>query len=93
MSPPLLTAAALYTTLSLLTLLAFARDKRAATRNQPRTPERTLHTLELLGGFPGALLAMPLLRHKNRKPRYWLVTLAIAAAHAAAWTIFVIVTR
>jgi uncharacterized membrane protein YsdA (DUF1294 family) len=83
-----ITAAAVYITASLVTFVAFARDKRAASRNQPRTPERTLHILELLGGFPGALLSMPMLRHKNRRPRYWLVTLAITGVHAAAWTLY-----
>lgn len=32
-----------------------------------RTKESTLHTLALIGGWPGALIAQQLLRHKSRK--------------------------
>jgi uncharacterized membrane protein YsdA (DUF1294 family) len=75
---------------SLAAFALFAIDKARAARNARRIPERTLHALELLGGWPGALAAMALVRHKNRKPAYWLVTLAIIALHAglaAAWLI------
>ncbi|EGQ7696847.1 DUF1294 domain-containing protein [Vibrio vulnificus] len=48
-----------------------------------RTPESTLHLLSLLGGWPGALLAQFLLRHKSKKQPFkfilWLtITLNIA---------------
>jgi hypothetical protein len=38
-----------------------------------RTPEKVLHASELLGGWPGALLAQQLFRHKTRKVSYQLV--------------------
>lgn len=64
---------------SLLTLLAYALDKQRATRGQRRMPERTLHAMELAGGWPGALLAQHFIRHKNRKTayqiRFWLIVL------------------
>lgn len=75
-----------YLAMSLLTVVAFARDKRAAGLGLRRTPERTLHVLELVGGWPGALVAMRAFRHKRRKPAYWLVTAAIVLLHAVAWT-------
>ncbi len=81
----LLFAAVAYAAMSAVTLAAFAWDKRAAARAAPRVPERRLHVLEALGGWPGALLAIRWLRHKNRKPGFWLITASIAAAHAAAW--------
>lgn len=74
-----------YVFASVATLVAFWVDKRRAAAGQWRVPERTLHVLELLGGWPGAFLAMKVVRHKNRKASYWLVTGLIAAAHAAAW--------
>lgn len=84
----MLYAAAWYLALSAVTVAAFGLDKRAAARGTWRTPERTLHTLELLGGWPGAFLAMRLFRHKRRKPAYWLITAALAAAHAALWALY-----
>jgi uncharacterized membrane protein YsdA (DUF1294 family) len=74
-----------YILMSLVAFIAFAVDKRAAARGLRRTPERVLHTMELLGGWPGALLAVYLLRHKSAKLRYRLVQWGIVASHAAAW--------
>ncbi len=74
-----------YALASLITFIAFALDKRAAARNRWRTPERTHHGLELLGGWPGALLAIFMLRHKNRKGSFLVVTFLIAAVHIGAW--------
>ncbi len=62
--PFLLAAAGL---LSLYTLLVYGLDKRAAVQQRSRTPENTLHLLSLAGGWPGALIARPLFRHKTRK--------------------------
>ena len=53
--------------LSLLTLMMYGLDKRAARLERQRTPEKHLHLLALLGGWPGALVARPLFRHKTRK--------------------------
>lgn len=77
--------AAGYAVMSVVTFLAFARDKRAARRGRRRTPERVLHTLELLGGWPGAIAAQRLIRHKSSKASYRLVLIAIIAAHLIAW--------
>jgi uncharacterized membrane protein YsdA (DUF1294 family) len=59
---------------SLYTFFAFARDKRAARRHRRRTSEHHLHVLELIGGFPGAWLAILLLRHKSSKPSFLVVS-------------------
>lgn len=53
--------------LSLVTLVCYGWDKRAAVREQSRIPEKNLHLLALMGGWPGALIARPLFRHKTRK--------------------------
>ena len=76
--------------MGLATFVAFWLDKRRAVRGDHRIPERTLHAMELLGGWAGAIAAMLLVRHKNRKASYWVVTALIAAVHVAtaAWLLF-----
>jgi uncharacterized membrane protein YsdA (DUF1294 family)/cold shock CspA family protein len=60
----------LYLVLSLATFVAYAGDKSAASSGSWRTPESTLHGLALAGGWPGALLAQQLLRHKSTKQEF-----------------------
>lgn len=55
---------------NIVTMGVYTWDKWRATRQARRTPERTLITLALLGGWPGAYLAMALLRHKTSKPPF-----------------------
>lgn len=74
-----------YLLMSLTAFIAFAIDKRAAGRDRRRTPERVLHTLEFLGGWPGALAAVYLLRHKSAKLRFRLIQWSVVALHLAAW--------
>ena len=59
-----------YLVLSLVAYFAYAIDKSAAIRGDWRIRESTLHTFEVLGGWPGALAAQRILRHKNRKVSY-----------------------
>lgn len=59
--------------MSLATYAVYALDKSAARRKRRRVPERTLHLLALLGGWPGALLAQHYLRHKSGKTAFLLV--------------------
>lgn len=74
----------IYIAMSGMTMLAYAFDKSAATNGRRRTPEQTLHLLELLGGWPGALLSQQLFRHKSRKLsfriEFWLCVIANIAA-------------
>lgn len=68
---------------SAVSFVAMWRDKRAAERGGWRTPESTLHVLELLGGWPGSFAAQRLLRHKNRKLRYQVIFWACVAIDVA----------
>jgi uncharacterized membrane protein YsdA (DUF1294 family)/cold shock CspA family protein len=61
---------ALYLIASVAAFFAYAFDKSAAIRNGWRTQERTLHFFTLLGGWPGALAAQRLLRHKSSKASF-----------------------
>ena len=60
----------IYLAASLLTYLAYLFDKRSAQRGGWRTQESTLHLMSLLGGWPGALLAQRILRHKSSKREF-----------------------
>jgi uncharacterized membrane protein YsdA (DUF1294 family) len=63
----------LYLGISIVTFLVYLSDKSSARKDQWRTPEKTLHLLGLIGGWPGALIAQKLLRHKNRKLSFQIV--------------------
>ncbi len=76
-----ITLAATYLVMSLVTLVMFWRDKRAAQKGNWRTPEKTLLLLAMLGGWPGALLAMKHFRHKTKTLKFTLGVPAIAVLH------------
>ena len=61
-----------YGLVSLLTFLEYGRDKLAAKCGWWRTPEKTLHFLELLGGWPGAWIGQFVFHHKCRKRKFLL---------------------
>jgi uncharacterized membrane protein YsdA (DUF1294 family)/cold shock CspA family protein len=69
---------------SIVAFLLYARDKSAAQRKQWRTPESTLHIVALVGGWPGALLAQRVLRHKSKKPGFRIVFRATVVLNCAA---------
>jgi uncharacterized membrane protein YsdA (DUF1294 family)/cold shock CspA family protein len=60
----------LYLVASVVAFFAYAFDKSAAVKGQWRTQESTLHMFALLGGWPGALAAQRLLRHKSAKASF-----------------------
>jgi len=74
-----------YGVMSLICFAAYWHDKRKARNRQWRTPETTLHILELLGGWPGGLVAQQVLRHKNRKASFQAVFWCIVALHGLIW--------
>ena len=58
---------AIYGVMSVIAFTAYGLDKAAARRDAPRTSEQTLLGLGLLCGWPGALIAQQVFRHKTRK--------------------------
>lgn len=72
---------------NLIVFLTYAWDKFRAQRGGRRVPERTLLWLAALGGGPGALLGIYLVRHKTRKPRFALGVPVLLAAQVglAVW--------
>ncbi|WP_236721953.1 DUF1294 domain-containing protein [Pseudomonas frederiksbergensis] len=76
---------AAYAIVSLLAFFLYWSDKRKAQADSWRTPENVLHAIELAGGWPGALLAQQVFRHKTRKVSYQLVFWIIVLLHQAFW--------
>jgi uncharacterized membrane protein YsdA (DUF1294 family)/cold shock CspA family protein len=78
----------LYLIASIFAFIAYGVDKAAARQKRWRTRETTLHFFGLIGGWPGALLAQQLLRHKTAKPSFvagfW-VTVAANVVAFVAW--------
>jgi uncharacterized membrane protein YsdA (DUF1294 family)/cold shock CspA family protein len=60
----------IYLAMSGITWFAYAFDKGAAMNQRWRTKEQTLHVLEFAGGWPGALLAQRMFRHKSSKTSF-----------------------
>ncbi len=74
-----------YVVASVLAFGLYWYDKQQARAGQWRTPEKVLHGVELLGGWPGALVAQQMFRHKTRKLSYQVVFWLIVAAHQVVW--------
>ncbi|KRW72143.1 cold-shock protein [Pseudomonas sp. TTU2014-096BSC] len=82
-----------YPLASLLAFVLYLHDKRSALRDGWRTPESRLHLVELLGGWPGALIAQQWLRHKTRKWSFQLVFWLIVIAHQVVWLDYLYLQR
>lgn len=74
-----------YVAASLVSYMLYWLDKAAAGSGRQRTPEATLHLVDLLGGWPGALVAQHQVRHKTVKASFqlvfWLMVLTNVAAN------------
>ena len=74
-----------YAVASVLAFGLYWYDKQQARTGQWRTPENVLHGVELLGGWPGALVAQQVFRHKTRKVSYQVFFWLIVALHQVIW--------
>jgi uncharacterized membrane protein YsdA (DUF1294 family)/cold shock CspA family protein len=63
----------LYFITSCITFIIYAFDKSASMNNRWRTQESTLHIFGLIGGWPGALIAQRMFRHKNKKREFQVI--------------------
>ncbi|TFB77910.1 DUF1294 domain-containing protein [Cryobacterium glaciale] len=60
----------LYLVASLICFMLYATDKRRARAGGWRVSERTLLFWGFIGGWPGAIIAQQVLRHKTQKKRF-----------------------
>lgn len=78
-------SAAIYPLMSLVTFALYGYDKKQARAQGQRTPEKVLHAAEFLGGWPGALVAQQVFRHKTRKFSYQVVFWLVVLLHELFW--------
>ena len=74
--------------ISIVAAITFAIDKRRARKQLRRVPENVLHAMELLGGVFIIIPMMYLIRHKNRKKSYFLITYLILVVWLVALYFF-----
>ena len=68
--------------MSVLTFVVFGFDNRQALKGRgKRVPEKTIHVLALIGGWPGALAGQRVFRHKTIKMRFRIVLWLIIGMH------------
>lgn len=72
-----------YVVLNVITWFLYMFDKEAARKAEQRRPESTLHLLSLIGGWPGALLAQRMFRHKSSKRSFQKTYWATVVLHCA----------
>jgi uncharacterized membrane protein YsdA (DUF1294 family)/cold shock CspA family protein len=63
----------IYLVASVVSFIAYALDKSAAKNDTWRTQESMLHLFAVIGGWPGALAAQMLFRHKSKKQSFQIV--------------------
>lgn len=79
-----------YVLMSVASYLMYALDKEVAGKARwRRTPEDTLHLLDLLGGWPGGLIAQHVARHKTAKASFqrafWITVVLSLVGYALLW--------
>jgi len=80
----------LYLLMSCASYLMYGFDKEVAGKaGWRRTPENTLHLLDLAGGWPGGLIAQHVARHKTAKASFqrgfWITVLVNLALFGVLW--------
>jgi uncharacterized membrane protein YsdA (DUF1294 family) len=70
-----------------VTFLFYGYDKMQARNLEWRVKEVTLHMLELLGGWPGALIGQHFFQHKTRKTAFQIPFWMIVAGWQVAWCV------
>ena len=76
---------AAYGVVSVVAFFLYWGDKRKAQAEGPRVRENILHAVELAGGWPGALIAQQVFRHKTRKVSYQVLFWVIVLLHQVFW--------
>ena len=80
---PMLGYPVLVVVMSVIAFLMYGWDKRQAKTDGWRVPEKRLHALAFLGGWPGAMFGQIYFRHKTQKNEFKIMTWLAAGLHVA----------
>lgn len=67
--------------LSLIAFVMYGFDKRRARNGGRRVPEKNLHFVALLGGWPGAWAGQQVFRHKTQKLSFRIIFWVVILVH------------
>ena len=81
----------IYVFVSLITFSVYGFDKDSAVQGTRRVSESTLHLLEFLGGWPGALVAQVYYRHKTIKASFQTDYLVAVIANLLVLVLYVFI--
>jgi uncharacterized membrane protein YsdA (DUF1294 family) len=70
---------------SVIAFVMMGYDKRQAKFGGRRVAEKTLHTVELVGGWPGSWIGQRYFHHKTHKTSYQFMFWIVAVLHATFW--------
>ena len=94
--PSLRVVVLIYLIASVATFITYGVDKWLAARRRNagsrpvRVAEQTLHLMELLGGWPGALAGQQLFKHKRSKAPFMRIFWVIVSLHVIAWVVVMV---
>ena len=78
-----------YCSMSVICFGAYGIDKWLSVKeDKRRITESTHHVLEILGGWPGALFAQIILKHKTQKKPFIYILYGIMLVHIAGWIFY-----
>ena len=72
--------------MSLTAFVTYGIDKRRARTDRRRVPEKTLHLIAFLGGWPGALAGQRVFRHKTQKLSFRSCSGSLSHSIAYSWS-------
>ncbi len=75
--------------LSVVAFALYGWDKRQAKLDRWRVPEKTLHGVAVIGGWPGAFAGQQFFRHKTRKTSFQVTFWVTVVGHLAMlWCLY-----
>jgi uncharacterized membrane protein YsdA (DUF1294 family)/cold shock CspA family protein len=81
----------IYLGISVACFLLYAEDKAKARQGRWRVAESSMQVIALIGGWPGAIVAQQVLRHKTRKRGFQFVFWTAVALNMSALALLVII--